>query len=75
MIHPNVDTDSLSIRELEEKIYKLNASYFVTENQELRQQMLLLIDTFKLALEDKQLELKKQKENKNDDLDNLINVS
>lgn len=75
MIHPNVDTDSLSIRELEEKIYKLNASYFVTENQELRQQMLLLIDTFKLALEDKQLEMKKQKENKNDDLDNLINVS
>jgi len=74
MIHPHVDTDNMTIRELEEKIYKLNNSYFLSENQEVRQQILLLMDSFKLALEDKQVQQKKTNK-KNNDLDNLINVS
>jgi hypothetical protein len=74
MIHPHVDTDNMTIRELEEKIYKLNSSYFLSENQEVRQQILLLMDSFKLALEDKQVQQKKTNK-KNNDLDNLINVS
>jgi hypothetical protein len=64
----------MTIRELEEKIYKLNNSYFLSENQEVRQQILLLMDSFKLALEDKQVQQKKTNK-KNNDLDNLINVS
>jgi hypothetical protein len=64
----------MTIRELEEKIYKLNSSYFLSENQEVRQQILLLMDSFKLALEDKQVQQKKTNK-KNNDLDNLINVS
>jgi hypothetical protein len=75
MIHPGVNTDDMSIRELEEKLYKLNTSYFITTNDQVRQQMLLLIDTYKLALEDKLLQQKKQAKNKNNDLDDLINVS
>jgi len=74
MIHPHVNTDNMTIRELEEKIYKLNNSYFLSENQEVRQQILLLMDSFKLALEDKQVQQKKTNK-KNNDLDNLINVS
>ena len=74
MIHPHVETDNMTIRELEDKIYKLNNSYFMSDNQEVRQQILLLIDSFKLALEDKQVQQKKTN-NKNNDLDNLINVS
>jgi len=74
MIHPHVDTDNMTIRELEEKIYKLNNSYFLSENQEVRQQILLLMDSFKLALEDKQVQQKKTNK-KNNDLDDLINVS
>jgi hypothetical protein len=64
----------MTIRELEEKIFKLNSSYFLSENQEVRQQILLLMDSFKLALEDKQVQQKKTNK-KNNDLDNLINVS
>jgi len=74
MIHPHVDTDNMTIKELEEKIYKLNNSYFLSENQEVRQQILLLMDSFKLALEDKQVQQKKTNK-KNNDLDDLINVS
>lgn len=75
MIHPGVNTNDMSVRELEEKIYKLNNSYFITNNDQVRQQMLLLIDTYKLALEDKFLQQKKQTKNKNNDLDDLINIS
>ena len=75
MIHPGVNTNDMSVRELEEKIYKLNNSYFLTNNDQVRQQMLLLIDTYKLALEDKFLQQKKQTKNKNNDLDDLINIS
>lgn len=75
MIHPGVNTNDMSVRELEEKIYKLNNSYFITNNDQVRQQMLLLIDTYKLALEDKLLQQKKQTKNKNNDLDDLINIS
>ena len=48
--------------------------YFMTENQDVRQQMILLMDSIKLELEERQITKKKQQQD-NNGLDDLINVS
>ena len=50
-MHPQADVKILSVQELEKKLYKLNGMYFMTDNEEVRQQMILLMDTYKLELE------------------------
>lgn len=76
MIHPGVtDLHELTDQQLEAKLYKLNSMYFITDNEDVRQQMLLLMDTYKIALEERRFAAKKKQENGKDDLDNLINVS
>lgn len=63
--------------QLEEKISKLNRVYFVTQNNDVRQQIILSLDTLKLELEARRAAQRaKDLENPDiDDLDNLINVS
>ena len=78
-MHPLInDANQLSESELEEKILKLNRVYHITSNEQTRHQIILALDTYKIALEEKRLEQKKlqQEQNQgNSDLDNLINVS
>lgn len=77
-MHPNIGNISeLSNRELEEKISKLNSYYFLTDNQSVRQQMILILDDLKLELEQRRIEeYKKQSQrDDNNDLDGLINIS
>jgi hypothetical protein len=78
-MHPLInDASQLSESELEEKIFKLNRVYHITSNEQTRHQIILALDTYKIALEEKRLEQKKlqQEQNQgNSDLDNLINVS
>ena len=77
-MHPLInDIDHLTEAELEEKIFKLNKAYHITPKQETRHQIILALDTYKIALEEKRIEnRKRQQENNGDDsLDNLINVS
>ena len=78
-MHPLInDANQLSEAELEEKIYKLNRVYHITSNEQTRHQIILTLDTYKIALEEKRQEQKKlqQEQNQgNSDLDNLINVS
>ena len=48
----------------------------MTENQEVRQQMLLLMDSYKLELEERRLAASKKKADEGkDDLDNLIKIN
>jgi len=63
--------------QLEEKITKLNRVYFVTENNDVRQQIILSLDTLKLELEARRARQRQQMIEDSDDngLDNLINVS
>tara|TARA_B110000503_G_scaffold52088_2_gene83852 strand:+ start:5696 stop:5929 length:234 start_codon:yes stop_codon:yes gene_type:complete len=77
MIHPGLgDLKQFNDRQLDEKIYKLNGMYFMTENDDVRQQMILLIDTYKMELEERRVAAsKKRTENGKDDLDSLINIS
>ena len=49
--------------------------YFMTDNQDVRQQMILLMDSIKIELEERQIAKRKQTQNDDNDLDNLINVS
>ena len=76
-MHPLInDLHDLSEAELEEKIFKLNKAYHITHNEETRHQIILALDTYKIALEEKRIESRKnQQQNGDSDLDNLINVS
>lgn len=77
MIHPGVNNLSeLTENQLEQKILKLNSMYFLSDNSEVRQQIILLLDTYKLELQERRVAYRvKQQEDGNNELDNLINVN
>lgn len=76
MIHPNLgDLSELTLNELEQKVLKLNSMYFMTQDENVRHQMILLIDSYKIEIEERRKQQKKEQEDTNSDLDNLINVS
>ncbi len=78
MIHPHQpDLSEFTETQLEEKLLKLNHMYFITDNPDVRQQMILLIDGYKLEIEARRAEARrKQIEDQEDNsLDDLINVS
>ena len=68
---------SLSDSQIEQKILKLNSIYFITDNENVRQQMILLMDTYKIELQERQLAAKRKEiaDGDNNGLDNLIRVS
>ncbi len=68
------DISELTASEIELKILKLNSVYFMTENNDVRQQIILLLDSYKLELETKRTREKIEQERDNG-LDDLINVS
>ena len=70
------DLKELSDAQIEQKIFQLNKIYFITPNEEVRHQIILLLDTYKIELEERQIAAKKkQEQNGDNDLDSLINVS
>ena len=75
MNHPQAEVKTLSVQELEKKLYKLNGMYFMTDNEDVRQQMILLMDTYKLELEERRLAQQKSAAEPKTDLDKLINIS
>lgn len=75
-MHPTVtDTSNLTDSQIEQKILKLNSIYFMTENAEVRQQIILLLDTYKLELENRRVVAKKKIESDDSGLDGLIKVN
>lgn len=66
--------EELTTNELEQKILKLNGVYFMTENDNVRQQIILMLDTYKLELEARRVKEKLEQQRDNG-LDDLINVS
>ena len=79
-MHPLFEnTESLSDSELEEKVMQLNRKYFQTQNLQVRDQISLLLDSYKLELEARRqrqkLAQEQQQENGESGLDNLIKVS
>lgn len=76
-MHPTVeDLADLSDSQIEQKLQKLNSIYFVTDNESVRHQIILLIDTYKLELEERRARAKlKQQQQGDNGLDSLIKVS
>lgn len=77
-MHPLFESaSSLSDSELEEKILVLNRRYFQTHNPQLQQQIVSLLDDYKLELETRRVRqrLQQQEENGDNGLDNLIKIS
>lgn len=77
-MHPNLEKVSeLSNAEIEQKISTLNRYYFMTENDQVKQQIVLVLDDLKLEQENRRIrEYQKQSQNNDDNgLDDLINIS
>lgn len=75
-MHPNLNPKDFTTTEIEQKIKKLEGMYFVTPNEDVRRQMILMLDTFKIELQERRLEeAKKRAKNSNDGLDELIKIS
>lgn len=68
--------DKLSDNELEQKLTDVNRRYWQTSNPEVREQIIMVIESYKLELESRRIKQKiDSQQNGNSDLDNLINIS
>jgi hypothetical protein len=75
-MHPTLgDLKEFTDSQIEQKLYKLNSIYFLTDNSDVRQQMILLMDAYKLELEERRIAAKLKQSDDNNDLDNLIKIS
>jgi len=76
-MHPGIgDLSDLTENQLDEKITQLSRYYHVTANDDVRRQMILVLDEYKLELETRRMQAKKKMQQDSDnDLDNLINIS
>lgn len=76
-MHPLIDDLSkLKDSEIENKIQELTRKYFMSHNFELQHQVAMALDTYKNEMANrKQAEWQRTQENRNKDLDKLINVS
>lgn len=80
-MHPHLsDLSNLSDNELESRVIDLQRKYWQTPNEGVKQQIVLLLDDYKLELESRRAKQKLADEQKMQDggesgLDNLINVS
>lgn len=75
-MHPLLGTlKELTDSQLETKLYTLNRMYFITDNPEVRQQMILIMDSIKIEMEERRSSSRNTPGNLDDDLDKLINVS
>ena len=76
-MHPFVNNlSSLKDTELENKIQELSKRYFQTSNPAVQHQIVVILDDYKEELRRRrQKQWTEQYQNRNTDLDNLINVS
>ena len=76
-MHPLVtNLSGIKDSELDNKINDLTRKYFVTTNFELRQQIVMVLDTYKEELSNrKRIEYENMMKSRDKGLDKLINVS
>jgi hypothetical protein len=74
-MHPvGEDLTKLTDPQIESKLYKLNSLYFMTDNSSVRHQMILLMDSYKLELDERRTAAKIKQAEQGNDLDSLIKV-
>ena len=73
------DLSELTDTQLEQKISKLSSVYFMTQDENVRHQIILVLDDYKIELENRRIAAKKkyQEQHKDDgnDLDSLIKIN
>ena len=74
MVHPLAQLNHLTDTKLQEKLDDLNKKYWMASNPDVRNQIVLMLDSLKLEQENRQIKQKKA-ENQDNNLDNLINIS
>ena len=75
MIHPHdKNLNEYTTMQLEQRLLKLNSMYFATQNPDMHEQIILMIDSYKLEIEARHAadKIKQQGDNS---LDDLIKVS
>jgi hypothetical protein len=75
-MHPLInDLSQFKDLEIESKINELSRKYFMTKNVQLQSQIGLVLDTYRNEMNNrKQAEWERLQENRDKDLDKLINV-
>ena len=62
--------------QIEEAIMDLQRKFFMARNPDVQSQISLVLDSYKIELEERRIAAKKkEQENGDNDLDNLINIS
>lgn len=75
MLHPfTKDLSSLSDKQLDETLSDLTKKYFLTRNPEAKNQLQLMINSYKLEMSERQIKSRLNK-GSNKDLDKLIDIS
>ena len=73
MLHPfTTDLSSLSDKQLDETLSDLTKKYFMTRNPEAKDQIQLMINSYKLEMSERSI---KSRLNDNKGLDKLIDIS
>lgn len=77
MLHPlGQDLSTLKDTELEQKIMELSRKYFIANNPMLKEQIVNMLDAYKVELSDRRSRVLNQEyQNREKGLDDLIKVS
>lgn len=77
MIHPLVENlENIKDQEIESKINDLTNKYFMTANPYLKEQIAVVLNIYTETIQNRrQKNLKEAMDNRDKDLDNLININ
>jgi len=65
---------NLTDSQIEEKLNHLTRTYWMASNPEVRNQIIMLMDSYRDELTERKIEARKNSPNGNDQFDNLIKV-
>lgn len=75
-MHPLLGSISnLTESQIEEKLNQLTRKYWSTNNPELREQIVMMMDSFRDELMERRIEARKNSSGDDDQFDNLIKIS
>jgi len=76
-MHPLVDLTTLNDKQLEEKIQELSKKYFMPMSAELRNQLVNMLDIYKMEMHNRRMKTYEESFQKSDDkgLDKLVNIN
>jgi hypothetical protein len=75
-MHPLIGTlKSLTDSQIEEKLNQLTRNYWSTSNTSVRDQIVMMMDSYRDELQERRIEARRNNNDGNDQFDNLIKVS